>query len=191
MALTAVRAAPSTTWRPRPHDVESGGLRTTHLGYRMTASFTCRTELDAAPEGAFELSRSIDAHLGSMADTGERAVGGVTSGLIGLGETVTWRARHFGVMWTMTSRITALDEPRTFTDEQVRGPFADFRHVHVFEPLERPDGRDGTLMLDHIAFAAPLGPLGRIAERVALTRHLRRLIESRNAWLARALRQAQ
>lgn len=157
----------------------------------MTATFTCRTELDAAPERAFELSRSIDAHLGSMADTGEQAVGGVTSGLIGLGETVTWRARHFGVVWTMTSRVTALDEPRTFTDEQVWGPFAEFRHVHVFEPLERPGGRDGTLMIDHVEFAAPLGPLGLIAERVALTRHLRRLIESRNAWLANALRQAR
>lgn len=156
----------------------------------MTAGFTCRTELDAPPERAFELSRSIDAHLGSMADTGERAIDGVTSGLIGLGETVTWRARHFGVTWTMTSRITALDEPRTFTDEQVRGPFARFRHVHGFERLERPDGTVGTLMLDQVTFTAPLGPLGLIAERVALTRHLRRLIESRNAWLAGALRQA-
>lgn len=157
----------------------------------MTAAFTCRTELDAPPERAFDLSRSIDAHLGSMADTGERAIAGVTSGLIGLGETVTWRARHFGVTWTMTSRITALDEPRTFTDEQVRGPFASFRHVHEFEGVDRPDGTVGTLMLDRVTFTAPLGPLGVVAERVALTQHLRRLIESRNAWLAGALRQAQ
>src|SRR5690349_17359336 len=106
----------------------------------MTAHFRLRTELAGTMQQAFDLSRSIDAHLGSMADTGERAVGGVTSGLIGPGETVTWRARHFGVSWTMTSRITAFEEPHRFTDEQVSGPFRTFRHVHLFEPLERPMG---------------------------------------------------
>lgn len=157
----------------------------------VSASFTLRTELVGTPERAFDLARSIDAHLGSMADTDERAVGGVTSGLIGPGESVTWRARHFGLRWTMTSRITAFDAPHSFTDEQVAGPFASFRHQHVFEPLERPMGRDRTLMLDVVEFRAPLGPLGVVAERVALTRHLRRLIGSRNVWLAEALRQAQ
>lgn len=157
----------------------------------MTSHFILRTELDGTMEQAFELSRSIDAHLGSMEHTGERAVAGVRSGLIGLGETVTWRARHFGVPWTMTSRITAFDEPHLFTDEQVSGPFRSFRHVHIFEPLERPTGTARTIMLDDITFSAPLGPLGVVAERLALTRHLRRLIESRNRWLAEALRQAQ
>ena len=157
----------------------------------MTTHFILRTELDGTMEQAFELSRSIDAHLGSMEHTGERAVAGVTSGLIGLGETVTWRARHFGVPWTMTSRITAFDEPHRFTDEQVSGPFHSFRHVHIFEPLERPMGTARTIMLDDITFSAPLGPLGVVAEHLALTRHLQRLIRARNRWLADALRQAQ
>ncbi|MGG7507292.1 SRPBCC family protein [Plantibacter sp. YIM 135249] len=181
----------------------------------MTVHFTCRTELPVAPERAFELSRSIDAHLGSMADTREQAVGGVTSGLIGDGEEVTWRARHFGVTWSMTSRITAFDAPRSFTDEQVRGPFRSFRHVHTFVPVPEPveghfdefSDRDGgrfdrlsdrkrgrfdelsdraecTLMIDDVTFTAPFGPIGRLAERIALASHLRRLIESRNAWLS-------
>src|SRR5437667_12407456 len=34
--------------------------------------------------------------------------------LSSLGETVTWRARHFGVPWTVTSKITALDRPSRF-----------------------------------------------------------------------------
>lgn len=157
----------------------------------MTAHFRLRTELAGTMQQAFDLSRSIDAHLGSMADTGERAVGGVTSGLISFGETVTWRAKHFGVPWTMTSRITAFEEPHRFTDEQVSGPFRTFRHIHLFEPLERPMGTARTIMLDDVTFAAPFGPLGVVAEHVALTRHLRRLIESRNRWLAKALRQAQ
>jgi ligand-binding SRPBCC domain-containing protein len=150
----------------------------------VTVSFRVVTDLDAAPEQAFALALDIGAHERSMAASSERAVAGTTSGTIGLGETVTWRARHFGVVWRMTSRITALEAPHRFVDEQVRGPFARFHHVHRFEPSAR-----GTRMVDDIVFRAPLGPLGRIAERVALARYLPRLIAERNESLARELAQ--
>jgi len=89
----------------------------------MTVQFDLETFIKADPLAVFTASLDIDAHLASMEASGEEAVGGVTSGLIGLGEEVTWKARHFGVTWRMTSRITELDEPRRFVDEQVRGPF--------------------------------------------------------------------
>ena len=142
------------------------------------AYFEAATLMPVAPEVAFDLSLSIDLHVGSFAHTGEQAVGGVSSGTIGHGEFVTWRARHFGVTWTMTSVITEWDRPRRFVDEQERGPFKSFRHEHSFEPV---DG--GTRLLDRVEFAAPLGVLGRIAERLVLTRYLRRLIDVRNAFL--------
>ena len=76
----------------------------------MTVEFEHVTEIDApldAPvDAVFDLSLDIDAHLASMADSGERAIEGVTGGQIGLGEQVTWRATHFGIPFTMTSRIT-------------------------------------------------------------------------------------
>ena len=71
----------------------------------------------------FALSRSIDAHTESMAGSRETAVAGVTSGLIDLGQEVSWRAWHFGVPLRMSSRITAMDVPTRFVDEQVKGPF--------------------------------------------------------------------
>src|SRR5215218_8887243 len=52
------------------------------------------TYIAAPRERVFDLARSIDVHQRSLEHTRERAVGGRTSGLIGLGETVTWRARH-------------------------------------------------------------------------------------------------
>jgi ligand-binding SRPBCC domain-containing protein len=116
-----------------------------------------------------------------MAASGERAVAGVTSGLIGLGETVTWSARHFGIRWTMTSRIVEFDRPSRFVDEQIKGPFAGFRHEHAFEPATT-----GTLMRDHVTFDAPLGPLGDAVERAILGRYVRRLVEARNDYLRRA-----
>lgn len=148
----------------------------------MTVTFRIVTELAAPPERAFALSLDIGAHERSMAATGERAVDGTTTGTIGLGESVTWRARHLGVVWRMTSRITALEAPHRFVDEQVRGPFNRFRHEHRFEPSAR-----GTRMVDTIEFRAPFGPLGQIAEVLVLRRHLLRLIEERNRSLAAEL----
>jgi len=90
---------------------------------------------------------------------------------------VTWRAWHFGVPWTMTSRIVQLERPTSFTDEQVRGPFARFRHEHVFTET---DG--GTEMLDRVSFDAPFGSVGRVVE-VGLGPYVRRLIERRDTYL--------
>jgi ligand-binding SRPBCC domain-containing protein len=145
----------------------------------MTVSFVCRTESALPRERLFDLARSIDAHVDSQRSSGERAVAGVTSGLIGLGDQVTWRARHFGVPLTMTSRVTSLHFPESFTDEQVRGPFKSFRHVHEFEATH-----DGSTMTDRVEFTAPFGALGRIAEGQVLRRYLERLIAVRGLYLA-------
>jgi ligand-binding SRPBCC domain-containing protein len=144
----------------------------------MSVHFEAVTDIAAPCETVFDLSRDIDAHVASMADSGEKAVGGVTGGHIGLGEHVTWKARHFGIVWTMTSQVTEFDEPRRFVDEQTRGPFRRFRHEHLFEPTA-----NGTRMTDSITFDAPFGPIGRLAEAIALGRYLPRLISERNAFL--------
>ncbi|GAA1493903.1 SRPBCC family protein [Curtobacterium herbarum] len=148
----------------------------------MSAAFRIVTDLPVPPERAFALSLDIGAHLRSMAATGEQAIAGTTDGLIGIGESVTWRARHFGIVWRMTNEITALEAPHAFVDEQVRGPFARFRHHHRFEATPT-----GTRMVDEITFRAPFGVLGRIAEGLVLRRYLMRLIRERNRLLAAEL----
>jgi ligand-binding SRPBCC domain-containing protein len=135
-----------------------------------------RTFIAAPRERVFDLSRSIDLHTRSMARTREEAVAGRTSGLIGLGETVTWRARHFGVRQRLTVRITGCERPRWFRDELVRGAFATMVHDHHFDPV---DG--GTEMRDVFRFSAPAGPLGRLVERLVLTAYMTRLLGERNA----------
>jgi hypothetical protein len=71
------------------------------------------TPIDAPPERVFDLARSIDLHTRSLDWTGEEPVAGRMSGLIGLGETVAWQARHLGVRRRLTSRIRAYDRPGT------------------------------------------------------------------------------
>ncbi len=109
-----------------------------------------------------------------MVASRERAVGGVTSGLIENGQQVSWEARHLGVRWRMTSQITAFDRPHRFVDEMVRGPFASFRHEHRFEP----EG-GGTLMTDTLELRMGMGPIGPVADVFAAA-YLRRLIRIRN-----------
>lgn len=140
--------------------------------------FEVVTLLPCSPRRAFDLSLSVEAHTASMARSGERAVGGVTSGVMGMGDEVTWRARHFGVPFTMTSRITAHEPPQRFVDEQVRGPFGRWWHEHVFEPTA-----GGTLVTDRIEFRSPLGSLGRAVDRLVLGRYMERLIRERNEHL--------
>jgi ligand-binding SRPBCC domain-containing protein len=150
--------------------------------------FACRTDIAAPVALVFDLSSSIDAHLGSMRGFEEQAVAGVTAGQIGLGQQTTWQARHFGIRWRMTSRISQFRRPVFFIDEQVSGPFAAFRHAHSFHahPATQPatGATAGTTQLvDVVEFQAPLGPLGRLAEILVLGWYVRRLIESRNAYL--------
>ena len=65
-----------------------------------------RTEINANIEIVFDLSRSIDLHKISTEYTNETAIAGKTSGLIGLNESVTWRAKHFWIYQKLTSKIT-------------------------------------------------------------------------------------
>ena len=141
----------------------------------MTVEFTLTTSIAAPIERVFELSLDIDSHIASMAASNERAIAGVTTGHIGLGEEVTWRARHFGIPFTMTSRVTELDRPHHFVDQQVKGPFRRFRHEHEFLASD-----DVTQVLDRIRFDAPLGFIGRLVERAFLGRYMEKLIEARN-----------
>ena len=149
----------------------------------MASSFALVTRTSVPVEQLFDVSLSIDEHLASMDRSGEQAIGGVTGGSIGLGESVTWRARHFGIWFTMTSRITSLERPHRFVDEQVRGPFRSFRHEHSFTQ----DGA-ATVMVDTLTVGSPV--FGRLAERVVLVPYLRRLIRQRNAYLLGALGEA-
>ncbi|MDH3592125.1 MAG: SRPBCC family protein [Planctomycetota bacterium] len=138
------------------------------------------TDIAAAPERCFDLSRDLDLHQASLAHTSERIVAGRTSGLIEMGEEVTWRARHFGVTHEHTARITAYDRPRHFRDEMVRGRFKRFVHDHYFEPAG-----GGTRMRDVLEFASPVGWLGRAVDFVVMTRYLDRLLRGRSVVIAR------
>jgi ligand-binding SRPBCC domain-containing protein len=134
------------------------------------------TTFVAAPiERVFDLSRSIELHKKSMSHTGEQAVAGTTMGLIGLDETVTWKAKHLMKMRIMKVRITAMKRPFSFTDEMVEGDFKSMKHEHHFKQIE-----NGVLAIDIFSFEAPYGSLGKMVNTFYLTRYMEKLLTQRN-----------
>lgn len=150
------------------------------------AQIQLETRINAPIEVCFDLARNIDAHVAAAGKSGERAVAGVTSGLINLGETVTWEATHFGVRQRLTSKIVAFDRPRMFADEMQRGAFKRWHHTHRFESNAK-----GTLMRDEVNFASPFGFIGRIVDALILKQYMTNLLLAHNAYIKNAAEQQQ
>jgi ligand-binding SRPBCC domain-containing protein len=129
-------------------------------------------------ERCFDLARSVEAHLAGNVHSGEAAVAaaGVTTGLLGLGDQVTWQARHFGIHWSLTSEISAMRRPVSFQVVMIHGPFRFMRHDHFFRALHGGQ----TELRNVYSFAAPLPVLGRVAEVTFLSRYMMGLLRERN-----------
>jgi len=133
------------------------------------------TFIKADRDIVFDLARSIDLHQISTAHTNERAIAGKTSGLIELNESVTWEAKHFGIVQHLTSKITAMEYPNYFVDEMTSGAFKSFKHEHLFEQK----GED-TFMFDIFNYISPMGMLGKAADRLFLRKYMTNLLLIRN-----------
>jgi ligand-binding SRPBCC domain-containing protein len=135
------------------------------------------TSFIAAPiERVFDLSRSINLHQISTADTNERAIDGVLNGLINKNETVTWQARHLYKIRLFTSKITEMQSPDFFIDVMVKGDFKSFHHEHHFKTAD-----NGTIMIDLVNFESPYGTIGKIVNSIFLTSYIEKLLRKRNA----------
>ncbi|WP_214653025.1 SRPBCC family protein [Mucilaginibacter segetis] len=137
-----------------------------------------QTHINAPLEVCFDASRNIDLHVNSMEHSREKAVGGVTSGLINLNDWVTWEANHFGLKMKMTVKITEMKFPDYFVDEMIKGPFKLMRHSHFF----KSDG-DRTIMSDEFIFKSPFGLLGKLVDELFLKMYMERLLTKRNIFL--------
>jgi len=133
------------------------------------------TQIHAPAERCFDLMRDIRIHTETTAQTNEKADAGVTDGMIGIGQTVTFEGTHFGLKQRLTVEVTEFERPHLFVDEMTEGNFRSFKHIHEFVRV-----RSGTLMRDTLIWTSPFGILGRIIDKLALERHLRNLVTTRN-----------
>lgn len=133
------------------------------------------TLIKAPLQKVFDLSRDIGFHMQSASQTNEKAIAGVTSGLINKDETVTWRGKHFGFYLKHTSKIIKMNAPYSFTDIMIEGHFVYFCHDHFFE-----EKGGHIIMKDILRYKTPFGIFGRVFNAVLLKNHLRTFLEKRN-----------
>ncbi|HRH49574.1 MAG TPA: SRPBCC family protein [Panacibacter sp.] len=133
------------------------------------------TFIHAKPQIVFDLSRSIDLHQTSMGHTNEKAIGGITTGLINEGETVIWTAKHFFKTRMLKVQITQMKPYEFFEDEMLEGDFKSMKHKHIF----RAEG-SGTKMIDEFSFEAPYGFIGKFFNYIFLTAYMKALLMQRN-----------
>jgi ligand-binding SRPBCC domain-containing protein len=133
------------------------------------------TTFIAAPqERVFDLSRSVALHKSSMKDHDEKIVDGTMSGLMNLNDTVTWTAKHLFKQRRLKIRITKLQRPEYFIDEQEAGDFKLMKHEHYFKPIE-----NGTIMIDQFHFETR-GFMGSLVNKFYLEKYMTQLLKLRN-----------
>lgn len=138
------------------------------------------TEIDAPAERCFDLSLSVDIHVESTKSTGEKAIAGVTSGPMKFGDTVTWRAKHFGITQDLTSHISYYDRPKKFVSEMIKGAFRRLYHEHIFE---EKNGK--TIMTDRFDFDVSLGLPGRLVAEAIVKPYMAKFLRERNLVIKR------
>lgn len=143
------------------------------------------TVIDAPLQRCFDLARSIDFHIASAQHTQEKAIAGKTNGLIELGESVTWQARHFGILQQLQVHIVAMSPPFYFRDDMLAGAFKSMQHHHYFHTL--PTGK--TQMIDIFRYETPFGFIGKLFDAVILKRYMTNFLCLRNAKLKKEAEQ--
>lgn len=130
--------------------------------------------IKAPIEVCFNLARDVNVHTQTTLKTKERAVGGVTKGLLEEGDSVTWEAVHFGIKQRLTSRVIFMEKPHSFVDVMVKGAFKSFIHIHQFVNEE-----EGTTMIDHFQYKSRFGPIGVLIDKLFLKKYMKRFIAMR------------
>lgn len=141
-----------------------------------TATYSRSVDIDA-PVGAlyrFHLD-TRNAPLISPDGAQFRAIGGTFP--VEVGSRVVLRVKQPPIPLTQTWRIRVaeLEVDQRIVDVAERSPFAYWRHEHRFAPLPG----DATRMTDHVTYALPLGPVGRLADRLTGRRQLEKMFAER------------
>ena len=120
-------------------------------------SFEARVELPCSVEDVFDLVARPE---------GIRKISPPEMGLYftkpperyALGAKVEFKVQAMGLVREIVHEVTAFDEPRSFREEQISGPFRHWVHEHIFEAREG----GGSVVIDRIQFLPPGGVAGMI-----------------------------
>ena len=87
---------------------------------------------------------------------------------------IKYRIKVFGAPIRWLTTLSEYEPGRRFVDEQTTGPYAFWRHEHLFE-----DAEGGTLMRDRVQYKLPFGILGNAVQKLIVARELERIFDYR------------
>ena len=131
--------------------------------------------IKAPIEVCFNLARDVNVHTQTTLKTKERAVGGVTKGLLEEGDSVTWEAVHFGIKQKVTSRVIFMEKPHSFVVKMVKGPFSSFIYIHQFIEEEV-----GTTIIHHFQYKSRFSLIGVLMDKLFLAKPMENFIVNRS-----------
>lgn len=79
-----------------------------------------------------------------------------------------------GIKMDWRTKITQVDQRRSFTDFQMKGPYKLWNHYHEFIPNEK-----GVLIKDTVDYELPMGFLGEIAHKLFVKNKLEHIFSYR------------
>jgi ligand-binding SRPBCC domain-containing protein len=136
------------------------------------------TFIQAPVERVFDLSRHIDLQKESMKPYSEETLASTRLGLVEENDTITWKARHLGKSRIMKLRVTDMQKPLRFTDEQATGELRMLKHEHHFKACS-----NGTIMIDVFQFESRHGVVGHWMNRLLLNSYIKKILMKRNQFI--------
>ena len=136
------------------------------------------TFIQAPVERVFDLARNITMLKSTLNGTAVHASSGGSSYLFQPGDIITYQSKNLGRNRTVTARITEMNRPASFTEEQVKGDLKSYSHSHHFKHTE-----NGTIMIDLIECEGPRDWLGSLAGSLYLKKYLEKLTRKRIAMI--------
>lgn len=139
------------------------------------ASIHLTTFIAAPVERVFDLSRHLALYRMLFHNRKESFSSGAGSNILAKGETVSIVAKHAGRSRMSMIKITSLQRPVSFTEEQVKGDLESFRHEHHFKPID-----NGTIIIDLVEYGVPKDLLGRLFGKIYFRKYMEELLQKRN-----------
>lgn len=135
------------------------------------------TTFIAAPiERVFDLTRNLAIYKVAFQGRKEKFTSGAGSNVIDQGDTITFHARHLGKTRVVTLKITSLDRPFSFIEEQVTGDLVNYKHEHHFKEVE-----NGTIKIDLVDCNGTRDIIGKLFGKVYIRKYLEELIQLQNS----------
>lgn len=104
-----------------------------------------------------------------------------SSGKMHEGQIISYKVKILPGIWVpWVTEIKAVEEGRSFIDEQRFGPYKFWHHRHRFEEVE-----GGVKVCDLVHYIMPFGPLGTIAHALFARKKLQRIFDFRREVLER------